>query len=261
MAHAGGYESVPVAPRGRSWTFAMGLSAARRATAWVGLPYSWAGGTTTGPTYGSCFSGDGGGGEFDCHVWGFDCSGLTMYGWGRYLSLPHFAASQYSVAGRFRPTLGELEPGDLLFFSGARSGAIGHVVMYIGRGNAVQAPESGHPVMISPVAQVLSTAGWYVGSVRPTSAGVQGPAPVVTGLSQHTVPTGGAVMITIAGSGFWSATSVLLDNAVGYTFRLVSPTRIQIRVPAHAPGVVNVRVAGPWGTSGGTAGRLSYVSH
>lgn len=184
-----------------------------------------------------------------------------MYGWGRYLSLPHFAASQYSVAGRFRPTLAELEPGDLLFFSGGPSSAIGHVVMYVGRGNVVQAPESGHPVMITSVPQVMSWAGWYAGSVRPTSTGLQGAAPVVTGLSQHSVPSAGAVLITIAGSGFWSATSVLVDNAVGYSFKLISPTRIQIRVPAHAPGLVNIRVAGPWGTSTGTAGQLTYVGH
>ena len=260
MARAGALSSVPVAPGSSAWTLAMGQSAARRARAWVGLPYSWAGGSTGGPTYGSCYSGDGGGGEFDCRVWGFDCSGLALYGWGRYLSLPHYAASQSAVAGAFRPSPAELEPGDLLFYAGGQASGIGHVVMYIGGGQVVQAYESGHPVMISPVTGMVAMAGRYFGAVRPRSTGRQGTAPTVTGVSAAAGRSAGGDLLTVTGRGFSSATSVVFGGTVVYAFQVLSPSRIRVRVPAHTPGTVDVRVAGAWGTSTATArDRYGYV--
>lgn len=157
--------SVKTAPNLLHWTAAAGQTAADRALAWVGLPYSWAGGNASGPTSGVCSAGDGGGGENDCGVWGFDCSGLVIYGWGPYLSMAHFAASQYSSAGSLHPAISNLMPGDLVFWSTNRSASgIAHVAVYVGHGDVVQAPESGDVVKVTPVSSVQS--GLF-GATRP----------------------------------------------------------------------------------------------
>ena len=246
-ANAARLEAVPVAPRHAAWTVAMGQTAARRAVAWVGVPYSWAGGVPTGPTMGTCYSGDGGGGQLDCHVWGFDCSGLVLYGWGPYSNLPHFAASQ-TTSGRFHPTDPELEPGDLLFYAGGGSG-IGHVVMYIGGGKVVQAYESGHPIMISNLSDMTRMAGRSYGAVRPTSTGVQGPAPTVTGISSSLGGAAGGQTLVVYGTGFDTTTSVLFGSAISYSYRVASPTKLLVTVPAGPEGTVHVRVGGAWGVS------------
>jgi cell wall-associated NlpC family hydrolase len=129
---------------------------------WIGTPYAWAGGTARGPTVGVCASG---GAQNDCHVTGFDCSGLTLYGWAPYLAMPHLAAAQYSIAGRLHPDAAHLLPGDLVFWSsdGTVSG-IHHVAIYVGDGDVLQAPQSGDIVRVTPLADVDSG---YFGATRP----------------------------------------------------------------------------------------------
>lgn len=144
-----------------TWTPAKGRAAADRALRWLGEPYSFAAGNFDGPTWGACVTSDSG--WNDCHVFGFDCSGLALYAWapaGIYMD--HYAMTQYGY-GSVHPSVDELLPGDLVFWSsnGARSG-IHHVAIYIGGGNVVQAPHSGDVVKISPL--------WsqeYYGATRP----------------------------------------------------------------------------------------------
>ncbi len=158
----GGFSAPAPRPSGGGWTPARGLSAVHRAERYLGWMYAWAGGDASGPTFGVC-AGDG---AFnDCHIRGFDCSGLTIYAWAPYLSMDHFAATQYWQAGSDHPSLSNLQPGDLLFWSsnGSASG-IHHVAIYIGGGNVIQAPQSGSVIQITPVGAV----SWgYFGATRP----------------------------------------------------------------------------------------------
>jgi cell wall-associated NlpC family hydrolase len=153
--------SAPM-PAGGSWTAAKGQEAVNRVMGFVGMPYAFAAGNTRGPTYGVCEPGDA---WNDCRVYGFDCSGLTIYAWAPWLSMDHFAATQYGQVGRYHPSINNLRPGDFVFWSdnGSVSG-IGHVAMYIGNGNVIQAPQSGDVIKITNVYRVESG---YFGATRP----------------------------------------------------------------------------------------------
>jgi cell wall-associated NlpC family hydrolase len=154
-------QPAPPGPSAGGWSAARGQAAANKALSQLGVAYSWAAGGYFGPTYG--VDSPGTDGWNDANVFGFDCSGLTMFGWYPALSLPHFAASQY-YSGSFHPQPGQFLPGDLLFWSDGGADAIHHVAMYIGNGNVVQAPNSGDVVRITPWDQVSYG---YFGATRP----------------------------------------------------------------------------------------------
>jgi cell wall-associated NlpC family hydrolase len=156
----GGFSSGPSAPSGGSWTAAKGQRAVNRALSQQGVPYAWAGGGVGGPSWGVCDGSNGA--PNDCNVRGYDCSGLVLYAWGR--NWAHYAATQYSQAGSYHPSLNNLRPGDLLFWSydGTVSG-IHHVAIYKGNGEIVQAPESGSYVMVSS----MYAPGSIFGATRP----------------------------------------------------------------------------------------------
>jgi cell wall-associated NlpC family hydrolase len=240
----------PSAGRAGAWTAAMGATAANRARSWLGLPYSWAGGNGSGPTTGVCAHN---GGDLDCQIDGFDCSGLALYAWSPYKAMDHFAASQYVQAGAFHPTTGELMPGDLVFFAAYPGGEIDHVVIYVGNGQVVEAPESGEQVRVSQLADLLS---WsvYAGATRPTSTGRQGPTPTITSIAPELSTKGGQV--TVAGANLDSTTSVTIAGTRIYSFAQRTSSRLVFTVPPHAAGAVNLEVDNSWGSATGV---LSYV--
>jgi cell wall-associated NlpC family hydrolase len=70
----------------------------------------------------------------------YDCSGLTSAAWNAAgKSLPHNAAAQYSATTRISRS--QLQPGDLVFY---RSN--GHVAIYVGGGQIIDASRAGQPV-------------------------------------------------------------------------------------------------------------------
>lgn len=143
-------QSVP--QRMGDWTPQRGFHIAERAYKWLNWPYSWAAGGTDGPSYGQAVDHDS---RNDNRVYGFDCSGLTMYALAPWRLLSHDAAAQYKDVGTFHPALSALQPGDLIFWS--RDGTIngiGHVAVYIGNGNVVQAPHSGDVIRVTPIYEV-----------------------------------------------------------------------------------------------------------
>jgi cell wall-associated NlpC family hydrolase len=97
------------------------------------------------------------------YVWGgaapggFDCSGLVMWAYAQVgVALPH---SSYAQWGYGVPvSVDQLQPGDLVFFNG-----LGHVGMYIGGGQFIEAPHTGAFVQISNLADRM---GDYVGARR-----------------------------------------------------------------------------------------------
>ncbi len=97
------------------------------------------------------------------YVWGgaapggFDCSGLVMWAYAQVgVSLPHSSYAQYDYG--VPVSVDALEPGDLVFFDG-----LGHVGMYIGGGQFIEAPHTGAFVQISNLADRM---GDFVGARR-----------------------------------------------------------------------------------------------
>jgi len=71
----------------------------------------------------------------------FDCSGLTMWVWGKAgVSLPHSSRMQIGYGRRVQRS--ELLPGDLVFYGSP----IHHVGIYVGGGRYIAAPHTGAQV-------------------------------------------------------------------------------------------------------------------
>ncbi|SKK90406.1 NLP/P60 protein [Mycobacteroides abscessus subsp. massiliense] len=110
----------------------------RRAGSQIGVPYSWGGGSLTGPSRGI----DSGAGTV-----GFDCSGLTRYAFaGVGVLLPRYSGDQYTAGRHIPPS--QAKRGDLLFWG---PGGGQHEALYLGGGQMLEAQQTGVPVKISPV--------------------------------------------------------------------------------------------------------------
>ncbi len=99
------------------------------AMSYIGVPYVWGGSTPSG----------------------FDCSGLVMYAFAKLgISLPHSTYSQINYGTPV--SYNDLQPGDLVFFDN-----VGHVGIYIGGGQFVNAPHTGALVRVDSM-----TSGWAI---------------------------------------------------------------------------------------------------
>ncbi|MBI1351271.1 MAG: hypothetical protein GC156_09140 [Actinomycetales bacterium] len=77
----------------------------------------------------------------------FDCSGLTMAAWAAAgVSLAHLSYSQFDQTQHI--SLGDIQPGDLLFYLGS---GVHHVTIYVGNGQMVNAANPGAGVVLSSV--------------------------------------------------------------------------------------------------------------
>jgi gamma-D-glutamyl-L-lysine dipeptidyl-peptidase len=129
-----------VQPRGQAPLAPSRLSLVDTATRFLGLPYLWAGASG----------------------FGLDCSGLTWLVYRVHgIRIPRDAAPQ-SAGGT---AVSSPRRGDLMFY--ARNRVVHHVSMYVGDGQMIHSPGTGHPVAIvaasaSPYAQEYDGARRYL---------------------------------------------------------------------------------------------------
>jgi hypothetical protein len=122
---------------------------------YLGVPYLWGG---TDPTQ------------------GLDCSGLVQDVYSDVgISLPRTSQEQATI-GTPVTSLSEAQPGDLVFFPGSDGTAAspGHVGIYIGNGEMIDAPHTGTDVRVEPVGdptairRVIGMSGTYTGTPSAT---------------------------------------------------------------------------------------------
>ena len=124
----GGVGVLGAAPVGQAVT---GSQVVADAAQYIGVPYQWGG---TSPTT------------------GFDCSGLVQHVYADLgIALPRTSQEQATV-GSPVASLADARPGDLLFFEPGPGGP-GHVGIYIGNGQIIDAPHTGTSVQIQAVGQ------------------------------------------------------------------------------------------------------------
>jgi cell wall-associated NlpC family hydrolase len=134
---------VPLAPTTPTGT--TGITAVSIADQYLGIPYRWGGADP---------------------VTGFDCSGLTMYVYAQLgIQLPHYAADQWQMLPHVDAS--QLEPGDLVFFE-PRANGPGHVGIFAGGDNFIEAPHTGDVVKIASLSHEAAQLG-YVGAARPSA--------------------------------------------------------------------------------------------
>ena len=159
-------------------TWSVGGSAGQQVVAdarrYLGTPYVWGGESPTG----------------------FDCSGLVQYVYRQVgVTLPRTTYTQVKV-GAPVPSLTQAQPGDLVFFAGSdgTNTSPGHVGIYIGNGQMIDAPYTGAAVRVDPVGDPVairrvlpSTAASSGGAAAPSGAAAPG-GPVGTGVPASLAP-------------------------------------------------------------------------
>ena len=114
-----------------------GSSVVADAQSYLGVPYQWGGSSQAS---------------------GFDCSGLVQRVYADLgVSLPR-TSQQQALSGTPVASLAQAQPGDLVFFAGSDGTASspGHVGIYIGNGQMIDAPQAGSVVSVQPVGQPVA---------------------------------------------------------------------------------------------------------
>jgi peptidoglycan DL-endopeptidase CwlO len=223
---AGGGAGTTTAP---TTTGPSGADAVAEADKFLGTPYVW-GGSSPG---------------------GFDCSGLVQYVYGQLgVNLPRTSQEQATV-GTAVSGLAAAQPGDLIFFAGSDGTASspGHVGIYVGNGQMLDAPYTGTNVQIEAVPadqvvdirRVLPAAG-TVAATSSATVPSAGPDGTVT-MGNVSVPSAYAGTIEQAASANGippALLAALVQHESGFDPNAVSPAGaegIAQFMPATAAGM------------------------
>ncbi|WP_380165631.1 C40 family peptidase [Jannaschia sp. R86511] len=159
----------------------VGEVAVNVAASWIGTPYSWGGGTTTGPS--EVFAQGAG-------IVGFDCSGLILHAWYQAagITLPH---SSVAIEAMSTPVpASQARAGDILSFATAGGSRVSHDGLFDGRGGMIHAPRTGKTVEYVP--DVLNDPYWsgkLVSITRPPLSSADRQAPRDLAMTSALWPT------------------------------------------------------------------------
>ena len=166
----GGGASVTSSPQSSVGSSFAGSAAIMVAQTQLGTPYSWGGGSTSGPTTGM---GSG------TNTKGFDCSSFVRFVMAKIgVVLPRTSQEQQKCGTQINPM--DAQPGDLLFIGNPAH----HVMIYAGNGIAIEAPQTGDVVKrtgvdlrtITSCSRVINskTGTKDLGNLLNSASGVQG---------------------------------------------------------------------------------------
>jgi cell wall-associated NlpC family hydrolase len=164
---------------------------------YLGIPYVWAGAKPKT---------------------GFDCSGLVQYVFARLgVLLPHNAAAQWHSPDTVWVKPSRLQPGDLVFFKSDGTRKMpGHVGIYIGGGDIIDAPHTGSVVRVDSFRERWF-ARQFVGAKRVAGVALTGDAAPVPELASDVSllsfprELGGH----LSGAAGWAAFPVWIDRMLG----------------------------------------------
>lgn len=114
----------------------------------LGIPYAWGGGALDGPSKGISDGGGPADRAGDYNKVGFDCSGLARYIHYQMTGQEVARTSESQYATGMAISASQARPGDF-FFPDSAGRPPGHVQVYIGNNQVVEAPSSGQTVKIS----------------------------------------------------------------------------------------------------------------
>jgi cell wall-associated NlpC family hydrolase len=205
-----------------SGTTVTGAAVVADASQYLGVPYQWGGTSVTT---------------------GFDCSGLVQHVYGDLgISLPRTSEQQATV-GTAVDGVANAQPGDLVFFEPSASGP-GHVGIYIGNGQMIDAPHHGTDVRVqavgdpSAIRRILPTTGATSASPSSLPANLNVPASLVPLFESASARTGvpASLLAAVAKqeSGF-NANAVSSAGAQGL-MQLMPSTASGLGVNAFDPG-------------------------
>jgi cell wall-associated NlpC family hydrolase len=132
----------------------------------------------------------------------FDCSGLTMDALAQVgIAVNHNANAQWQETKSHAVAQSQLAPGDLVFYTGSDGSptAPGHVGIYVGNGEIIDAPHAGAAVRFDSLAGI----GGYVGATDPFAT------------TTATVNVGGIVAAHPPGNQYASFAHTLADATWG----------------------------------------------
>ena len=166
----GGNASVTSSPQSSVGSSFAGSAALMVAQTQLGTPYSWGGGSNSGPTTGM---GSG------TNTKGFDCSSFVRFVMAKIgVVLPRTSQDQQKCGTQINPM--DAQPGDLLFIGNPAH----HVMIYAGNGIAIEAPQTGDVVKrtgvdlrtITSCSRVINskTGTKDLGNLLNSASGVQG---------------------------------------------------------------------------------------
>lgn len=122
----------------------------------------------------------------DTYVYGadgpntFDCSGLVEYVYKNLgLSVPRTSEAQFSWSQAQSVSADQLQPGDLVFYTGSdgTTTSPGHVAIFVGDGKVIHAPHTGTVVKTANINDIGTPVGYkrmpnVVNSTTSTGSGV-----------------------------------------------------------------------------------------
>jgi len=187
----------------------------------------------------------------------YDCSGLTMDALAQAgIGVTHNANAQWQLTRSHSVPVSRLAAGDLVFFAGSDGTltAPGHVGIYVGNGEIIDAPFTGANVRFDPLASI----GGYVGATNPyafaPAGGTAVPSPfggtpaVPATLNQYQGFAQTLVNNTW-GSGQFGYLNLLWERESGWNPAATNPVSGAFGIPQSLPAIKMASAGPDWATN------------